>query len=77
MIEQQWPAARALVGWSQLDLARKLGASVLTVKRLESGRGNVSVAMRQRAKEALETAGVIFVESNGDGPGVRLRKASK
>jgi hypothetical protein len=26
---------------------------------------------------ALEAAGVIFVEENGDGPGVRLRKAVK
>jgi hypothetical protein len=25
-------------------------------------------------KGALELAGVIFVEENGDGPGVRLRK---
>ena len=26
---------------------------------------------------ALESAGVIFVEENGEGPGVRLRKATK
>jgi hypothetical protein len=25
-------------------------------------------------REALENAGVIFVDENGDGPGVRLRK---
>jgi hypothetical protein len=25
-------------------------------------------------RTALETAGVIFIASNGDGPGVRLRK---
>jgi hypothetical protein len=30
-----------------------------------------------RAELALESAGVIFVEENGDGPGVRLRKAAK
>ncbi len=31
-----------------------------------------------RAKRiaALEAAGVIFIEQNGDGPGVRLRKVS-
>jgi hypothetical protein len=27
--------------------------------------------------ERLESAGVIFVEENGEGPGVRLRKAAK
>jgi hypothetical protein len=25
-------------------------------------------------KEALEAAGVIFIDKNGEGPGVRLRK---
>ena len=28
-------------------------------------------------RAALESAGVIFVDENGEGPGVRLRKASK
>ncbi len=74
MIEGQWRAARALIGWSQGDLARKIGASVLTIKRLETGGQNVSLDMRKRAKEALEAAGVIFTPENGDGPGVRLRK---
>jgi hypothetical protein len=48
--------------------------SVLTIKRLESGGVTVSEDIRNRAKAALESAGVIFVEENGHGPGVRLRK---
>jgi hypothetical protein len=28
-------------------------------------------------RESLESAGVVFVEENGEGPGVRLRKATK
>lgn len=75
MIEGQWRAARALVGWSQGDLAAKIGASVLTIKRMETGTASVSDDIRARAKDALEAAGVIFVEENGEGPGVRLRKA--
>jgi transcriptional regulator with XRE-family HTH domain len=75
MIDGQWRAARALIGWSQGELAEKIGASVLTIKRLEAGGHSVSDDMRTRAKEALEAAGVIFVEENGEGPGVRLRKA--
>jgi transcriptional regulator with XRE-family HTH domain len=74
MIEGQWRAARALIGWSQGDLARQLGVSALTIKRLEAGGWNVSDEMRRRAREALEGAGVIFVAENGEGPGVRLRK---
>ena len=72
MIEGQWRAARALIGWSQGDLARQLGVSALTIKRLEAGGRNVSDEMRQRAKSALEAAGVEFIPSNGGGPGVRL-----
>ena len=52
MIEGQWRAARALIGWSQGDLAQRIGSSTLTVKRLEAG-GRVSDEMRQRAKAAL------------------------
>jgi len=48
---------------------------VLTIKRLEAGGQSVSDEMRGRAMGALESAGVIFVEENGEGPGVRLRKA--
>lgn len=46
MIEGQWRAARALIGWSQGDLAAKLEVSVLTIKRLEAGARNVSDEMR-------------------------------
>jgi transcriptional regulator with XRE-family HTH domain len=74
MIEGQWCAARALIGWSQSELAQKIGASVQTIKRLESGSRNVSEDMMTRAKEALESAGVEFIAENGGGAGVRLRK---
>jgi DNA-binding XRE family transcriptional regulator len=70
MIKSQWPAARALLEWSQGDLAEKIGASLLTIKRLESGNPSVSDEMKARAKVALEVAGVEF--TNGKRPGVRL-----
>jgi len=72
MIDGQWRAARALIGWSQGELAERIGASVLTIKRLEAGGQKVSDEMRARAKGALEAAGVEF--TNGGQPGVRLRK---
>lgn len=73
MIEGQWRAARALIGWSQGDLARQLGVSVLTIKRLEAGAPNVSDDMRRRAREALEVGGVQFIAEDNGGAGVRLR----
>ena len=75
MIEAQWRAARALVGWSQGDLAQKIGASVLTIKRLEADVQSVSDEMKARAREALELAGVEF--TNGREPGVRMNKLHK
>ena len=68
-------AARHLVGLSQADIATRTGLSLPTIKRVESDR-TVSVSMEAAAavRSALEAAGVIFVEENGEGPGVRLRK---
>jgi transcriptional regulator with XRE-family HTH domain len=68
--------ARGLLGWSQTQLAVAAGLSEPTVKRYETGRGaNVSAAALAKMVAALEVAGVIFVEENGEGPGVRLKKA--
>jgi transcriptional regulator with XRE-family HTH domain len=73
MIKGQWQAARALIGWSQSDLAAGVGVAALTIKRLEGGQ-TVSDDIRGRAKAVLESAGVEF--TNGDQPGVRLRRST-
>ncbi|MGD0762769.1 MAG: helix-turn-helix transcriptional regulator [Roseiarcus sp.] len=68
-------AARALINWSQPKLAMASGVSVSTIRDFETGKrqpiGNNLIAIQN----ALEAAGVILVAENGDGPGVRLRKA--
>ena len=71
----QLRAARALLGWSQAEVARASGLSVPTVKRSE-GHGAVSASTDAIAavKAALEAAGVVFLPENGNGPGVALRK---
>ena len=73
---RQVKAARALLAWSQDDLAAKAAVSKPTIARLESGDGELRgyPDTREKIIAALENAGVIFVEENGDGPGVRLRK---
>jgi transcriptional regulator with XRE-family HTH domain len=70
-------AARGLLGWSQSELAVRAGLSLPTVKRVE-GDGDIKVSDDAKAKlrRALEQAGVDFIEENGGGPGVRLRKAA-
>lgn len=67
-------AARGLIGWSQTDLAEAAGMSLPTVKRYETGTGaKVSPEAVAKLQAALEAAGVVFIEENGGGPGVRLR----
>jgi ribosome-binding protein aMBF1 (putative translation factor) len=70
---QQIKAARALLEWSQEDLAAKAGLSLPTVTRLEM-RGKIRVSDEAKAKmeAALEAAGIEF--TNGRKPGVRLNK---
>lgn len=47
-----------------------------SIKRLETIRGPLKAQPRTLAaiRGALEAAGVIFIDENGEGPGVRLRK---
>src|SRR5437879_7422781 len=72
---EQLRAARALLGWSQTELASRAGLSLPTVKRVEGGFGpNVSEEARSKLQRALEAAGLEFLEENGAGMGVRFRK---
>ena len=68
-------AARSLLGMSQHDLATAAGLSVPTIKRVE-GAGKVRASDKAIASvcTVLEAAGVEFIEENGGGAGVRLRK---
>lgn len=71
----QLRAARGLIGWSQTDLARRAGLSLPTVKRVETDLGiRVSNDARTKLRQALEAAGIEFIDENGGGAGVRLRK---
>jgi len=70
---EQLRAARALLGWSQTELASRAGLSLPTVKRVEGGFGpNVSEEARSKLQRALEAAGLEFLEENGAGMGVRF-----
>ena len=63
---EQLRAARALLGWSQTELASRAGLSLPTVKRAEGGFGpNVSDEARFKLQQALEAAGLEFLEENG------------
>ena len=72
----QLRAARALLRWSADDLARESAVGVTTIRRAELTEGDTSmtVANNLAVRRALELAGVEFIDENGGGPGVRLRK---
>ena len=72
---EQLRAARGLLGWSQSELAARAGLSLPTVKRLEGGFGpRVSDDAQAKLRQAIEAAGIEFIEENGGGLGVRFRK---
>jgi transcriptional regulator with XRE-family HTH domain len=77
---EQVRAARALLGWLQSLLAEKASVSVETIKRLERMEGPLMETRSSTLaaiERALQDAGVIFIEENGEGPGVRLKKLKR
>ena len=72
----QMRAARALLRWSALDLAKASKVGVATIRRVEVIDGEISAtaANQSALRRALEYAGVEFIDENGGGAGVRLRK---
>lgn len=73
---RQVKAARALLGWSQEELARAAEVSIPTIKRLEANDGQIGGRSEtgEKIREALQRAGVVFIDENGGGAGVRLQK---
>ncbi|MBV8848203.1 MAG: hypothetical protein JOZ16_01305 [Methylobacteriaceae bacterium] len=66
----QFRAGRALLGWSQAELAEAAELSLPTVKRVELETVQVSAEARDKMRHALEAAGIEF--TNGKHPGVRM-----
>ena len=75
---RQVKAGRALLDWSQEDLAAAAEISLPTIKRLEASDGPLGgrSATGDRIMKALHMAGIEFIDENGGGAGVRLKKPS-
>ena len=76
LTSQQIRAARALLRWRAQDLARASAVGVATIRRAELAERETSMTAPNdmAVRRALEIAGVEFIDENGGGPGVRLRK---
>jgi transcriptional regulator with XRE-family HTH domain len=70
----QCRAARGLLDWTQQDLAEQAGVGIVTIRQLEADSSEPRRATLEVVKQALERAGVDFIDENGGGPGVRMRK---
>ena len=69
--------ARAALNWTVRDLADASGLHRNTISNLEVGRYAGDAQTLEILEEILRKAGVEFIEENGGGPGVRLKKSTK
>jgi transcriptional regulator with XRE-family HTH domain len=70
----QCRAARGLLGWSQQELAGRADVGIMTIHQFEKPGSQPRRATLAAVRGAFEKAGVEFIEENGGGAGVRLRK---
>ena len=69
-------ALRALLRWRAQDLAGESSVGIVTIRRAEltETATSMTAANDLAIRRALEAAGVEFIDENGGGAGVRLRK---
>ncbi len=66
--------ARHALRWSVSEMATITGVSISTIKRIEASDGepNSTKANLATLQKALEAAGIEFIGTPEDGPGVRI-----
>ena len=71
-------AARALLDWSRQILSERSGIGISALMRLESADGIPSGNIKtfESVQKAFEQAGIEFIGTPEEGPGVRLKKSS-
>ena len=67
-------AARALLDWSRQTLSDSSGVGISALMRLESANGipGGNIKTFEAVQSAFEKAGIEFIGTPDDGPGVRL-----
>ena len=76
LVPIQCRMARAALGLGVRELAAAAKVSIDTVTRFERG-DELKERTIEALQRALEAAGVEFINENGGGPGVRLKKAKR
>jgi len=71
---EQCRAGRALLDWTQEQLAERSGVCRSTIRGFENGHHRLIQANRMLIEATLEAAGVMLILADTHGPGVRLRR---
>ncbi|MCJ2131269.1 helix-turn-helix transcriptional regulator [Methylobacterium sp. E-045] len=74
MTRDQCRAARALLDWTQDQLAEASSVSKKTLADFESGKRTPYDRTLSDVQRAFETAGIEFIPENGGGAGIRFRE---
>ena len=69
--------ARAALNWTVRDLAKAASLHRNTITNIETRRYAGDSATLETIAAVLKRAGVEFIDENGGGPGVRLRKRQR
>jgi transcriptional regulator with XRE-family HTH domain len=69
----QCRAARALLEWTETQLAEAAGVELDVIRHLEARFRRPSIDEQRQIRKALEDGGVVFIAENGGGVGARLR----
>jgi transcriptional regulator with XRE-family HTH domain len=74
LLGRQLRAARVLLGWSQIELAKRARVAIGTIRRMESFEGEIVsyTSTLSKVAGAMEKAGIAFLD--GGEPGVRLKR---
>jgi transcriptional regulator with XRE-family HTH domain len=74
IISAQIRAARALLNWTRQTLSDSSGVGISALMRLESANGipGGNIKTFEAVQNAFEKAGIQFIGTPDDGPGVRL-----
>ena len=75
LLPSQCKAARAILGWSRQRLSEAAEVGERTLIDFERGARRPYDRTLADIRRALEEAGVIFIDENGGGPGVRLKSS--
>ena len=76
IIVEQLRSARTALRWSIEELANRSSVSVRTIKMVEASDGipQCKTATMEKLVSALQAAGIEFIGSPDDGPGIRIRR---